>query len=340
MKKGLLFYGALVAVILALLALPLLGCTSKPSATAAPIVVWVTPTAGPPWVVAQQEGFFKELGINVEPRLTVEDAAPFLAGQSPISSVSSWEGGQYRIEKEDVMIYGVSGGVRFFNGIAVKASNYPKPYSSVPDLKGKKLGNPGLGTGSWAAFVALAKARWNIDATTAFQNVSTSSGAMLALVDKGELDGALLFSGATLAAVASGFPLVFSFDKEWEAFTGFPLMITVNIARADWVKKNPDTARKINQALDKAVTWMSQNTDQFNVGGRYEQLARDAGHLANADTIKLVQSWFKEKKYYSPSAAYSDGWVDSAQKFSELVLGKDAPAKADMFWSPAEANKK
>ncbi len=332
-----MFYRIVVVsmVVLSLVALLFSACAPATPAAGEQLTLWASPASGVPWVVAEREGFFEEQGLDIDVRVTQEDEAPFLAGKTPLSETASWEVAQYRIEGEDVMLYGTAGSVRFFNGIAIRPEDSGK-YRSVQDLVGKKLGNPGFGTGTWRAFVGLAQKAWGIDAVTAFENVTASPGALLGLLEVGEIEGALLFSGQTMAAVATGLPLVFRFDDAWEATTGQPLLITTNIARTAWLKENLDTARKIQAGLDKAVGWMAQYPGQFGVGGRYEMEAADAGWLKTPESGQLMQKWLREGLYYTTSDLYTQAWIDAAHDFNVVVHGNQAPPKAETFLSPAE----
>jgi ABC-type nitrate/sulfonate/bicarbonate transport system substrate-binding protein len=292
-----------------------------------------------PLVVADEEGYFEAQGLNIDLRITQEDEAPFLAGQTPISHVSSWEIAEYRVEGEDVMLAGTGGCTRFFNGIAIRAEDAGK-YQNAQDLVGHKLGNPGFGTGTWSAFTGLAKKAWGIDTETAYENVTASPGALLGLLDTGEIDGALLFSSQTLAAAASGFPLVFRFDQAWEEVTGQPLLIVSFVARTPWLKDNVDTMRKINAAADMAVDYMAQNSHEFAMGGKYEVYSSAAGYLGNEETNQLIQQWLVEGLYYVKNEIYTQAWIDSADQFNTVVLGDKSPPKAELFWPPEDLKAK
>ena len=325
----------LLTVVISLVALLFGACGGPKPGEAEQITIWASPAAGTPMSVAVGEGFFEAQGLNIDIRVTQEDEPPFLAGQTPISSVSAWDAAEYILEGEDVMVCGTGGGTRFFNGIAILPENAGK-YTKVQDLVGQKLGNPGFGTGTWAAFTGLANRAWGINTETDFDNVTASPGALLGLLEKGEIEGALLFSGQTVAAQASGFPLVFRFDKAWEETTGQPLLITAWIARKAWLSENVEVMKKINAAMDEAVDWMAQYPDQFSTGGRYEINASQAGWLKSNEANQLIQKWLREGLYFTKNDIYTQAWVDSSQEFNEIVFGDKAPSKAATFWPPKD----
>ena len=329
----------LVFIILALVLLTmLLGACGAPK-EAEKLMMYASPASGMPLVVADREGFFEAQGLNIDLRITQEDELPFLAGQTPISHVSAWEQAEYRIEGEDVMLAGVGGCTRFFNGIAIRAEDAGK-YRSAQDLVGQKLGNPGFGTGTWGAFTGLAKTAWGIDTETAYENVTASPGALLGLLDTGEIDGALLFSSQTLAAQASGFPLVFRFDQAWEEATGQPLLIVSWTVRTPWLRDNVETMQKINAAADMAVDWMAQYPEEFGFGGKYEVHSAAGGYLKNEETNQLIQKWLVEGLYYVKNDIYTQEWIDAAHEFNVTVHGDKAPPKAELFWPPEDLRAK
>jgi ABC-type nitrate/sulfonate/bicarbonate transport system substrate-binding protein len=233
---------------------------------------------------------------------------------------------------EEIAVFGTAGTSTYFNGIAVKSENYPGTYGSIEDLVGTKLGIPGFGTGTWAAFVGFVQSQFGLDATSDFEPVEASPGALLGLLETGEIEGALLFSGQTLAAVGSGdFELVFRFDQEWEAQTGQPVSISMLAARTAWLDENPDLARSVVNALDKATEWMADNTQEFAEGGKYESIAQDAGWLSDEITNMAVQDFIAANTYYTRASLYTDAYIDSTYEFVQVVL-ENPPPQDEIFY--------
>ena len=289
-------------------------------------------TNAPAFLVADGEGFFAEEGIDANISVTDEDIGPFFAGQAEVALISPWEVGGFINEGEEIAVFGTAGTSTYFNGIAVKAENFPDPYGSIEDLVGTKLGIPGFGTGTWAAFEGFVQSQFGLDATTDFEVVEASPGALLGLLETGEIQGALLFSGQTLTAIGSGdFELVFRFDQEWNQVTGQPVSISTLVARTSWLDENPDVAQSVVTALDKAVEWMVANTTEFAEGGKYESIAQDAGWLNDDTTNLAVQAFISAETYYTRESLYTDAYIDSSYEFVLVVL-PDAPPQDVIFY--------
>ncbi|CAM5217366.1 hypothetical protein CDEF62S_00488 [Castellaniella defragrans] len=162
-----------------------------------------------------------------------------------------------------------------YNGVVIRAKDADK-YHSITDLKGKKFGVPGYGTGTWAIFQTFGRAFYGIDnARKTFQTVSADSGALLALLERGDIDAALLLSGTS--AVARSMPqfkTIFRFTEDLQARMHDPLTVNGAVATAAWLEKNPEAARRVVQGLDAGVKWIQAHPEAFTKGGKYENLAQ------------------------------------------------------------------
>jgi ABC-type nitrate/sulfonate/bicarbonate transport system substrate-binding protein len=311
------------------------GGTPAPAETTS-MDFFMGPTNAPAFLVADGEGFFEEEGIDANVSVTDEDIAPFLAGQAEVALVAPWEVATFINEGEDIAVFGTAGTITYFNGIAVRAENYPEPYGSIEDLVGTRLGNPGFGTGTWSAFEGFVRSQYGLNATQDFQPVEASPGALLGLIETGEIDGALLFSGQTLSAVGSGtFELVFRFDEEWASVTGEPLSIATLTARQSWLEENPDLAAAVIRALDSAAEWMADNPQEFGSDGKYSGLAEDAGWLVDDITNQAVQEFIADGTYYTRQSLYTDEYIDSTYQFIEIVV-EDPPPVEEIFYRAEE----
>lgn len=302
----------------------------------------ITITADPSAIaafVAQERGMFE--GVDVEVTTAGYDQAGSLliSGDTQIAWMGPLEAAQYASEGEDFQYMSTAGALNMFNGVVVRKEDADK-YKSVADLKGKKLGIPGFGTGTWADFAVFASMFYDVDdAKGAFNTVTADSGALLALLEKGEIDAALLFAAESASSRYSDkFSTVFSFTEVMQKELGQPLAITGGVASAKWLKENPDDAQAVIDGLDKAVKWMQENPQEFDTDGKYAKLAEgDGWHTSKAATegiLKLVS----EGKWFLTSDVYTKEWQDAVYKVvqeGEGSLVESVPPLED-FLAPVQ----
>lgn len=289
-----------------------------------------------PAFVAADRGFFGDLDVDVSKVGYDQVQALLIAGETDVAWMSPIETAQFVSEGSDFRYFSTAGAQNMYNGVVVRTEDV-ETYASVLDLEGKRLGIPGYGTGTWTTFRAFAKAFYDIDDPQAFFSVVTaSSGALLALVERGEIDAALLFSGSSAAARAlPQFATVFSFTEAMQASTGQPLVINGAVATADWLEENPETAATIVAGLDEATRWIMENAEAFSEGGEYADLARDAGWLAGTETTNTVQELIREGKWYLSSDSYTEEWIDALyQLMEEGEFLDELPPREAAFLAP------
>ena len=289
-----------------------------------------------PAFVAKDKGFFGDLDVEVSKVGYDQVQALLIAGDTDVAWISPIETVQFVSEGSDFRYFSTAGAQNMYNGIVVSADN-ADAYPDVMSLEGKRLGIPGFGTGTWAAFRAFAKAFYGVDdPTTVFDVVTASSGALLALVERGQVDAALLFSGSSAAARSlPQFKTIFSFTEAMQESAGQPLVINGAVATATWLEENPETAAAIVAGLDEATRWITENPDAFAEGGEYQQLAQDAGWLAGPETAETVLSLIKEGKWYLTSEAYTDEWIGAIYDLLEKGgFLETIPPREEAFLAP------
>ena len=312
-----------------------IAATASFAAPAAAITVTVDASAVPVFVAADR-GFFGDLDVEVSQVGYAQVQALLIAGETDIGWFSPIEAVQFVAEGSDFKYFSTAGAQNMYNGVVVRASE-GETYNDITDLKGKRLGIPGYGTGTWASFVSFMKAYYDIDDPQAeFEVVTASSGALLALVEREQVDGALLFSGSSAAARSMDtFKTIFSFTEAMQENTGQPLVITGSIATTPWLEEHAEEAAQFVAGLDAAVEWIMANTDAFSEGGEYAHLAEGAGWLSSPDTTSTVQGLIKEGKWYLTSATYTQDWIDAIHGL--VVAGgtlETVPAAEDVFLAP------
>lgn len=332
---------ALLLSLLAISAVLVAGCVGPlapaTSGTGTPTVEVRLNPSQVATAVAQEEGLFENLNVKYTKVGYGESAALFLANRDAIGFESPWEVARFRAEGEDISFFGTAGALNFWNGVIIRKADADK-YKSIKDLVGKKLGQPGFGSGTWQAFEIIAKSVDGIDAKTQFQLVEADPGALLGLLQKGEIDAALNFAGQAATAMASDeFELLYSFTRTWEKATGQPLIINGVIGRRDFLEKNPDVARRFIEGTNRGVQWMKEHPEALRPGGKYADWTRGEGWHRDAATTDLIVKLLQDGKWYFTQDLYTNAWVDSTYQFIQQgkgVLAPEVPPKDEVFFLP------
>lgn len=305
------------------------------------IKVPITPTDIPIAVAADQH-LFK--GINVSYQVVGFDAKTplFLKNKDadmPVVELSPVEVASEIAKGEDIAYFSTADGLYFWNGIVVRAKDAGK-YRSIPDLKGLKVGQPGFSTGTWAAFAAVSKSLYGLDARKDFKLVTADPGALLGLLAAGKIDAALTFASQAATGLASSkFKLIAPLGTLWQQKSGEPLSVGGLAASRSWLQKNPEAARQFVAGVDRGVQWMKDHPDEFRSGGKYAKLAGDQGWLADKQTTDQILKLLTSGRWYFTSKLYTSSWMDANYRFAALAQeasgepGK-APPKDKLFYAP------
>ena len=136
------------------------------------------------------------------------------------------------------------------------------PYKSLMDLKGKKVGNFARVTGAYFFSAVIAKEK-KLDIEKSFQNIPAETGALIALLERGEVEAINMFEPHTTRLVLSGkYRVLLDFDSELEKLFGAPpLKSTVGMLK-DTVEKQPALVKGIRGAYVDAVKMIKAGQDK------------------------------------------------------------------------------
>jgi ABC-type nitrate/sulfonate/bicarbonate transport system substrate-binding protein len=290
------------------------------------------------WVVAQEEGLFDRLDLDYELVGYGESAQLFLAGTDPVGQESPLEAARFQSEGEDISFFSTASALSFYSGVIIRAADADK-YKTLSDLKGKKLGQPGFGTGTWQAFEIIAEANYGLTAKTDFQTVEADPGALLGLLQKGDLDAIVEFTGQTATALTNpDFKVVLNFSEDWAAkHGGQPLVINGLMARRSWLDANTDVARRLIEGVDKGLQWRKDHPDAFAKGGKYSNIVEGEGWYTDPATTAKVLELLQAGKWYLKADQFTQAWVDSNYEFineGKGVFAKEVPPKDQVFYLP------
>jgi len=329
-----------VLALTALAALVAAGCAgaASPSPEVYTLHMRMTPS-NVAWVVAQEEGLFENINLEWELVGYGESAQLFVAGTDPVGQESPWEAARFQSEGDDIAYFGTAGALNFFNGIVVRTED-AETYQELPDLAGQKFGIPGFGTGSYQAFEIIASSIYDMNAREDLQLVEADPGALVGLLETGEIEGMINFTGQTALAITQPdvYTMIINFSDLWQETHGANLVINGPMARREWLDANTDVARRLVEGVDKGVQWLKDNPETIdNPDGKYAHITEGEGWYQTADTTELIMQMFLDGEYYYTSALYTQEWVDGVQQFIDLgkgVFADEIPPKDKTFYLP------
>jgi NitT/TauT family transport system substrate-binding protein len=135
------------------------------------------------------------------------------------------------------------------------------PYKSLADLKGKKIGNFARVTGAYFFSAVIAKEK-KLDIEKDVQSIPAETGALIALLERGEVEAINMFEPHTTRLVLSEkYRVLLDFDVELEKLFGAPpLKSSVGMLR-ETVEKQPDLVKAIRGAYVEAVKMIKAGQD-------------------------------------------------------------------------------
>ncbi|MGH7876001.1 MAG: ABC transporter substrate-binding protein, partial [Candidatus Binatia bacterium] len=182
------------------------------------------------------------------------------------------------------------------------------PYKSLGDLKGKKIGNFARVTGAYFFSAVIAKER-KLDIEKDFQNVPAETGALIALLERGEVEAINMFEPHTTRLVMSGkYRVLADFDIELEKIFGAPpLKSTVGMLK-ETVEKQPVLVKAVRSAYADAVQMIKAGQDE-------DFFKTKSKELFNLSTPEEVAAGLKVNK-----ANFADKWGDAFFQSQNKIL--------------------
>jgi NitT/TauT family transport system substrate-binding protein len=288
----------IMGIIAAVCALPAIA-----SADPVKIALPVMSLESMPIFVAQEKGFFKKHGVEIDvitSRGGGEAMKAYIAGEVQIVGTGFPEVGLMRAKGVDVMLFFAQTSRVPFSLIARTEAGV----NSVADLKGKVVAvtSPGSLTDNLTRyFVAQAK----MDPAKDISLVSVGGGGeLLGALKSKRADAAMLFEPFVSIAVGQGFAkVVVDVAAKLDAFSSAPL--STNKAFLD---KSPKEAKAVFDALVEAQQYIKAHHEEtFQVAQK---------RFANADPKVLKSALEHMYKVFSPDGKFSHANVDLTQKIS------------------------
>jgi len=243
-----------------------------------------------PSLVAAQEGFFKEEGLDVELK-------PVVRGNLAVEAIVA--GSMQFAEVSDVVLFSaidkgiplvaIGAGSRGFTGKMVGASSLGA-VKSLADLKGKRIGMQ-VGTGVHGVFLNLVKKEGLSERDFQISNVRVTD-MPTAMASKGTFDAVLGWDPMMQRIVQGGHGKEIISAKQFQdmAEITYPLIL---VADKGYIEKNRDTVQRFVNAYAKAHKWIRANPE--GALKIFSKTVRDAGSPLDDDTIRTMM--FEVEKF-------------------------------------------
>ena len=136
------------------------------------------------------------------------------------------------------------------------------PYKSLTDLKGKKIGNFSRVTGAYFFSAVIAKES-GLDIEKDFKAVLVETGALLALLERGEVEAINMFEPHVARMILSGkYRVLVDFDSELQRIFGTPPLKTGFAVLKETAEKQPELVKAIRGAYIDGIKLIKSGQDK------------------------------------------------------------------------------
>jgi ABC-type nitrate/sulfonate/bicarbonate transport system substrate-binding protein len=328
--KRLLLGAAVVALVTA-------GCAA--SATTAPVGAFklhlqLTP-AHPSVAIAADRGFFNGIDLAYEMVDFGASSQLFHAGTDPIGNESPWEASAYQSQGKDIRYFSPLEASNLIAPVFIRTADKDR-YKTMADLKGKKVGIPGFGTGTFAAFETVMKGLEGIDVKKDFQLVEGNPGDLEGLLQTKAIDAAITFTGPSAHAIANpAYTVIFDMNETWKKAQGVYLPVAGWIADAQWLDDHLQIAKNFLAGVQKGLDTLKSDPTVLDEGKPYEKWGKAGGFLLSQEVKDQSYKWIKDSYYYIDGSVYTQSWADTVYKFIQMgegVLVDKVPAEDKVFY--------
>jgi hypothetical protein len=288
--------------------------------------------------MAADQGLFEGIKVDYDLVGYGESSQLFQSGDDPIGNESPWESAVYQSAGRDVRFFGTAEANNFASGIIIRKADEAK-YPDLAALKGQKVGIPGFGTGTWAAFQVVTKALANLDATKDFEVVEGDPGSLEGLLQTNQIEAFITFTAPTAHALANpAYKMLYNVTDTWYAEKGAYLPINGWEAEASWLDEHTQIAKNFIAGADAGLEYLKGHLSERYEGAKYEAFAQGEGVLSSPETTTVVDQMILDDYFYLRANVYTQSWIDSVYEFIQLGEGVllpegEVPSKDDIFYT-------
>lgn len=298
-----------------------LEAMKKEPAYGRPIIYFMSDgcTSGP--TMADHLGYYAEAGLTVEG----------VKGSSDVEALGT-DQVDVAVGMMAKMLVPITNGVdiAFVGGAHIGCKSLyvlaDSDYNTTEDLKGTKISVPnGIGKSDYNITALLLDAD-GIDFMSDVELIQVSSDACVTAMENGEISAALLSDTFAYAMVKDGKLKCIRSQLDTDFANKVCCVIAMN---GTFVKENPVIAKKTVQAIQKAHSWMRDNSDEATKvlmdmgwnGGNYEMNIM----INNALQFGLSDEFTGEALKYFIERYVSTGLITSMDNLDEIY---------DLAWKP------
>jgi len=182
------------------------------------------------------------------------------------------------------------------------------PYKTLADLKGKKIGNFSRVTGAFFFSAVIAKEH-GLDIEKDFQAIPAETGALIALLERGEVEAINMFEPHVTKLVVSGkYRVLLDFDVELKRIFGAPPLKTGMAVLRDTAEKQPALVKAIRGAYVDGIKLIKAGKDEDFFKAR----AKEFFNLTTPEEIAAGMKSSREN--------FADVWGDAFFQSQNKIL--------------------
>ncbi|WP_432825900.1 ABC transporter substrate-binding protein [Dactylosporangium sp. CA-092794] len=273
-----------------------------------------------PLYIAQDQGYFKANGLEVEIKAGASDqsqnAPSVLRAEAQFAMADSVQVTKAVAAGLGIqMVAGLQSSTTTTepsDGLAVAKDS---PIKSFADIGGKTIALPNL-KGSVELICDYLAEQAGVDPKT-IHYVALPLNSIVDSLNKGQVDGAYIFSTFLDAARNAGDRII---GQGMNTLPGFPQAVL--FAGTDWLKKNADTAKKFVDAVSKGIDYANKNPEAVrDIDTKYTQLSAD--YIKN----RTIQTFYAEID--------KDTMGILVTKMQTFGIAEKAPDLSSLIWSDA-----
>jgi ABC-type nitrate/sulfonate/bicarbonate transport system substrate-binding protein len=182
------------------------------------------------------------------------------------------------------------------------------PYKTLADLKGKKIGNFSRVTGAFFFSAVIAKEH-GLDVEKDFQAIPAETGALIALLERGEVEAINMFEPHTTKLIVSGkYRVLLDFDVELKRIFGAPPLKTGMAVLRETAEKQPALVTAIRGAYVDGIKLIKAGKDE----DFFRAHAKEFFNLATPEEVAAGMKSSREN--------FADVWGDAFFQSQNKIL--------------------